>query len=81
MKSLNRFICFFVLGKKKLKGKIVSPAEPRVLSGLYWGYNVRLAGSIGAVFTECPYKGTYDLQIGTSDKGAPVSDIPTCSFK
>ena len=64
-----------------MKGKIVSPLEPRVLAGLYWGYNVRLARSLGAVFTECPYKDTYDLRIGTSERGSPVDQIKTDSFK
>ena len=75
-------ICFlFLSGKKKLKGKVVSPSEPRRKAGLYWGYSVRLAGSLGAVFTECPYKDMYDLTIGTSEKGDNVSDMVVQDFK
>ena len=59
----------------------MSPSEPRVLGGQYWGYNVRLAKSLGAVFTECPYKGTYDMRIGTSERGTPIDDMSTCSFR
>ena len=68
-------------GIKKFKGQVVSPTEPKVLASLYWGYNVRLAGSLGAVFTECPYKGTYDLRIGTSERGTPVNDLESCTFR
>ena len=35
----------------------------------YWGYNVRVAESLEAVFKECPYEGGYDFKLGTSDKG------------
>lgn len=68
-------------GKKKCKGVVVSPSEPRVKAGLYWGYSVRLACSLGAVFTECPYKEMYDLTIGTSEKGTDVTEFSTGPFK
>ena len=35
----------------------------------YWGYSVRVANSLQAVFNECPYPEGYDLKLGTSDKG------------
>lgn len=63
------------LDRKKPKGIVVSPSEPRTHAGLYWGYTVRLARSIGAVFTECPYKDMYDLTIGTSEKGTDVDEF------
>ena len=48
----------FCLDPKYFTGEVVSPPTPRISCGLYWGYNVRLAHSFGAVFTESPYKVT-----------------------
>lgn len=56
-------------GKAKFTGVVVSPAKPREESGLYWGYQVRLAEGINKVFEECPYEGGYDLTVGTSERG------------
>ena len=50
----------------------VAPSVPRTQLGLYWGYSVRLASSLSAVFTEAPYAEGYDHTIGTSDKGDNV---------
>ena len=61
--------------KKRIRGYVVPPSAPRTDSGLYWGYSVRIASSIGTVFTECPYKGGYDVTIGTSERGDLVDDI------
>lgn len=61
--------------RRILKGRVVSPAAPREEGGLYWGYSIRLAKSLGAVFTECPYKEGYDLAIGTSEKGDNVDSV------
>ncbi|XP_060578148.1 putative methyltransferase C9orf114 homolog [Ruditapes philippinarum] len=61
--------------RKKNKGTVVPPSEPRTHAGLYWGYSVRLASSIGAVFTECSYKEVYDLTIGTSERGSDIDDF------
>ncbi|XP_064616429.1 putative methyltransferase C9orf114 [Liolophura sinensis] len=66
--------------KKLLKGQAVPPSEPSMYAGLYWGYSVRLARSLGAVFTECPYKDGYDLTIGTSDKGENVDEFVMSDF-
>lgn len=60
---------------KKLKGKIVPPSEPRRATGIYWGYNVRIANSISQVFSQSPYSDGYDITIGTSDKGLPVNEV------
>ncbi|KAL4216558.1 putative methyltransferase C9orf114 [Mactra antiquata] len=60
---------------KKTKGKVVPPSEPTTHTGVYWGYTVRLASSLGAVFTECPYKELYDVTIGTSERGDSVDDF------
>lgn len=61
--------------RRILKGRVVSPAAPREEGGLYWGYSIRLARSLGAVFTEYPYKEGYDLAIGTSEKGDNVDSV------
>src|SRR6218665_3439577 len=63
---------------KRVQGLIVSPNEPRQSSGLYWGYQIRIANSLHEVFDNCPYvteknKG-YDLKIGTSDRGDNIDD-------
>ncbi|KAG0224396.1 hypothetical protein BGW42_005106 [Actinomortierella wolfii] len=63
--------------QKYFKGTVVSPKEPREQTGYYWGYQVRLADSISKVFTESPFTNGYDLTIGTSDKGTPLT--PTVS--
>lgn len=44
--------------------------------GTYWGYTVRIAASIKAVFDECPYAEKYDLTIGTSERGHESIDDP-----
>ncbi|XP_052764247.1 putative methyltransferase C9orf114 [Mya arenaria] len=61
--------------RKNMRGTVVSPSEPRTQAGLYWGYTVRLAGSLGAVFTESPYPETYDLTIGTSERGTDLDEF------
>ncbi|XP_052872819.1 putative methyltransferase C9orf114 [Anopheles cruzii] len=63
------------LKSKKIRGKIVSPSQPRHETGIYWGYTVRIANSLSQVFTKSPYKGGYDLTIGTSDRGTNVHDV------
>jgi predicted SPOUT superfamily RNA methylase MTH1 len=69
------------LKSKKLKGKIVSPSEPRQRTGIYWGYNVRIANSISQVFSQSPYEDGYDITIGTSDKGESVYSVESKSLK
>ncbi len=59
---------------KQLRTEVVSPAEPREKKGLYWGYSVRMADSLSAVFAQSPYKGGYDLTIGTSERGQVVDE-------
>ncbi|XP_059095661.1 putative methyltransferase C9orf114 [Tigriopus californicus] len=60
---------------RTLVGKVVSPSFPRTHAGLYWGYNVRLAQSLTEVFQGGPYKGGYDLTIGTSERGDSVDEF------
>lgn len=69
------------LKSKKLKGKIVSPSEPRRATGIYWGYNVRIANSISQVFSQSPYRNGYDVTIGTSDKGENIHNVENKSVK
>ncbi|XP_039956818.1 putative methyltransferase C9orf114 [Bactrocera neohumeralis] len=66
---------------KKLRGKIVSPEEPRRETGIYWGYSVRIAHSLAEIFTRGPFAGGYDLTIGTSDRGTNVHEVPNRSYK
>lgn len=53
----------------------VDPAAPRTEGGYYWGYSVRQAASLSAVYTDCPFSGGYDVSIGTSERGVPLSSI------
>ncbi|KAG8235955.1 hypothetical protein J437_LFUL016277 [Ladona fulva] len=54
----------------KLRGSVVPPWQPKAHLGTYWGYQVRLASSLKAALSECPFPGQqYSLTIGTSDKG------------
>ncbi|CRK94906.1 CLUMA_CG008398, isoform A [Clunio marinus] len=69
------------LKSKKLRGIVVSPSEPRRATGIYWGYNVRVANSISQVFSQSPYPEGYDVTIGTSDKGENVQEVETKSVK
>lgn len=63
------------LDSKSLNADALSPAEPREQSGYYWGYTVRRCAALSSVFTECPFDGGYDLSIGTSERGEPLSKI------
>ncbi|KAI9701687.1 MAG: hypothetical protein M1820_006315 [Bogoriella megaspora] len=53
----------------------VHPSEPRESSGYYWGYTVRRSSSLSNIFTECAYEGGYDLSIGTSERGDPLTTV------
>lgn len=53
----------------------VSPSTPREEGGYFWGYNVRSANSLSAIFTECPFAGGYDVTFGTSERGTPLSAL------
>ncbi|KAJ9588713.1 hypothetical protein L9F63_018005 [Diploptera punctata] len=63
-------------GSKKKCGIIVPPSLPRAETGTYWGYTVRIAQSLGAVFSQAPYPNGYDLTIGTSERGNNIDNIP-----
>lgn len=66
---------------KVRKGTVVSSHHPRTVSGLYWGYSVRLASCLSAVFSECPFKEGYDVSIGTSERGNSVDQVTLPSFR
>lgn len=61
--------------QKRIKAFVVPPDVPRSETGIYWGYNVRMASHLSEVITQCPYKDGYDLTIGTSDKGASIDKL------
>eukprot|EP00929_Paragymnodinium_shiwhaense_P121211 TRINITY_DN93375_c0_g1_i1.p1 TRINITY_DN93375_c0_g1~~TRINITY_DN93375_c0_g1_i1.p1 ORF type:complete len:382 (+),score=107.28 TRINITY_DN93375_c0_g1_i1:101-1246(+) len=52
-----------------LRGVPVDPREPTTKSGLYWGFQTRIASNVRAIFDECPYAAGYDMTIGTSERG------------
>ncbi|KAJ3018851.1 UNVERIFIED_CONTAM: hypothetical protein HDU68_010962 [Siphonaria sp. JEL0065] len=54
---------------------VVSPNFPRESQGLYWGYSVRLASSIGNVLKESLYEGGYDLSFGISEQAGFIDDV------
>lgn len=62
---------------KEIRAEAVNPDEPREESGYYWGYNVRRADSLSAVFEECTYDGGYDITIGTSERGIDLQSLYT----
>ena len=62
-------------------GKVVPQDEPFLEKSVYWGYNVRVADSLQAVFDECPYEGGYDCRLGTSDKGKIIDFEEFENFK
>ena len=58
-----------------LEVDIVVPEMPREEGGFYWGYTVRKAASLSAIFTESPFEGGYDCNIGTSERGVALSSL------
>ncbi|KAE8285262.1 putative methyltransferase C9orf114-like protein [Larimichthys crocea] len=66
---------------KLYKGVVVPPHVPRTEGGLYWGYTVRLASCLSAVFSESPYEEGYDVTVGTSERGSNVDQTTLSPFK
>ncbi|KAI9335918.1 putative RNA methyltransferase [Obelidium mucronatum] len=66
---------------------VISPNFPRESQGLYWGYSVRLAASIGKVLSESSYEGGYDMSFGVSEQAPYIGEVlpsggePLPSFK
>ncbi|KAH8269616.1 hypothetical protein KR018_010515 [Drosophila ironensis] len=65
---------------RKQRGTLVSPDEPRRETGVYWGYQVRIAHSLSEIFTKSPYESAYDVTLGTSDRGTNVHEVPARSI-
>ncbi|KAI8036304.1 putative methyltransferase C9orf114 [Drosophila gunungcola] len=65
---------------RKQRGTLVSPDEPRRETGVYWGYQVRIAHSLSEIFTKSPYEAGYDVTLGTSDRGTNVHEVPNRSY-
>ncbi|KAH8401261.1 hypothetical protein KR009_004140 [Drosophila setifemur] len=65
---------------RKQRGSLVSPDEPRRETGVYWGYQVRIAHSLSEIFTKSPYDSGYDVTLGTSDRGTNVHEVPNRSY-
>jgi methyltransferase len=63
------------LTEASTQAKAVSPTTPREEGGYYWGYSVRRAASLSAVFTDSPFDGGYDFSIGTSERGEALSSF------
>jgi hypothetical protein len=59
----------------EIRAEAISPDEPREEGGYYWGFNVRKASNLSAVFTECTYEGGYDVTIGTSERGSSLESL------
>ncbi|TKS84764.1 putative methyltransferase C9orf114 -like protein [Collichthys lucidus] len=66
---------------KLYKGVVVPPHVPRTEGGLYWGYTVRLASCLSAVFSESPHEEGYDVTVGTSERGSNVDQTTLSPFK
>ncbi|KAG5128340.1 hypothetical protein JHK82_029175 [Glycine max] len=66
-----------------LPRQVVSSSKPTREEGTYWGYQVRYAHNISAVFKDCAYKRGYDFIIGTSEHGQIIksSDLEIPSFR
>ncbi|KAF2703943.1 DUF171-domain-containing protein [Pleomassaria siparia CBS 279.74] len=60
---------------EELEVDIVAPEAPREEGGFYWGYTVRRAASLSAVFTDSAFEGGYDCSIGTSERGIPLTSL------
>ncbi|XP_061656727.1 putative methyltransferase C9orf114 homolog isoform X1 [Syngnathoides biaculeatus] len=76
------FVCLaYPPESKTYRGTAVAPHVPTTEAGLYWGYSVRLASCLSAVFTEGPYEDGYDLTVGTSEKGSSVDEASLAPFK
>lgn len=59
---------------KYLFGKVVPREQPQRETGTYWGYRVRTASALSGVFSgSVTAPRGYDLTIGTSERGTPIS--------
>ncbi|KAL0272611.1 UNVERIFIED_CONTAM: hypothetical protein PYX00_005515 [Menopon gallinae] len=68
------------LNSKKICGRAVPPDRPVKQLKTYWGYSVRLAGSLSEVFSKSPFPKGYDLTIGTSERGTDIDSVKKKHF-
>lgn len=61
--------------RKKFHAKVVSPSEPRIKYGHYWGYTVRIADSLSAVFSNCPFIVTNNYKSVETDEEKSKIDV------
>eukprot|EP00250_Pteridium_aquilinum_P016030 c22904_g1_i1 orf=298-1956(-) len=72
------------MGQSKADGVVLQVVDREAArqAGFYWGYRVRYANRLSAVFDECPFEGKYDFCIGTSEHGEKLGPtdlmIPKC---
>ncbi|OHE99494.1 hypothetical protein CORC01_05294 [Colletotrichum orchidophilum] len=69
----NTRVTLYHPDQRSQKAEACDPSAPREEGGFYWGYQVRRANSLTALFTECKYEGGYDVSIGTSERGRTLS--------
>lgn len=53
----------------------MSQNEPLEKTGAYWGYQVRVASSIQAIFDESPYDAGYDMKINCTRSGTDLDQL------
>ncbi|KAL7673558.1 hypothetical protein ACOME3_008413 [Neoechinorhynchus agilis] len=61
-------------------GRLVSPNDPGAKRGLYWGYHVRSFDKLDDILTSSVLD-RFDFTIGTSQNGAPVTDLVISDVK
>jgi methyltransferase len=52
----------------------IHPKAPREEGGYFWGFEIRKCASLSAVFTDSPFEEGYDISIGTSERGRPLTN-------
>lgn len=60
---------------EQLDVQAVDPTTPREEGGYYWGYSVRRATSLSDVLVSCDFADGYDVSVGTSERGAPLTAV------
>ncbi|KAK9842784.1 hypothetical protein WJX74_002415 [Apatococcus lobatus] len=70
-------------GQVVLRGCLAHPLDPKQQRGMYWGYQTRLAPNLAAALSDCPFQASYDLKIGTSERGkvSPAKSLKLPSAK
>jgi hypothetical protein len=51
----SRVLTTLTPGDVALEARLAVPSEPRETGGLYWGYSTRIASSMDALFSACPF--------------------------